>query len=304
VTADPSARSTGRSTVRSTVALTGDSTADAGPAGAPTAVPAPVGGLPPVEQPRRAFVAQVMGLPVSVHVRGPAARGADVEAAVESLFAALRHDDALFSTWKPDSEVSRVRRGELLLADADARVRQVAALCEEARRRTDGSFDAWLPDADGVRVFDPTGLVKGWAVEQATRVLIECLRRLGPHDVLVSAGGDVLAHCERTDTPDWRVAIEDPRDRSRTLLTVPLRRGAVATSGTAARGEHIVDPATGGAPSGLLSATVIGPELTWADVYATAAFVRGADALTWLSGLAQHAAVVVTTDGAVRTTSA
>jgi thiamine biosynthesis lipoprotein len=108
--------------------------------------------------------------------------------------------------------VSRIRRGELPLADADLRVREVAALCEEAARRTDGSFDAWLPDADGVRRFDPTGLV--------------------------SAGGDVLVHCQRTDTPDWRIAIEDPRDRTRTLLTVPLRRGAVATSGTAARGEH------------------------------------------------------------------
>ena len=270
----------------------------------PTAVPAPVGALPPLEQPRRAFVAQVMGLPVSVHVRGPAARGADVEAAVEALFDALRADDALFSTWKADSEVSRIRRGQLLLTDADARVRHVAALCEEATRRTGGSFDAWLPDADGVRVFDPTGLVKGWAVERATGALVERLAELGPHDVLVSAGGDVLVHCERTDTPDWRIAIEDPRDRSRTLLTVPLRRGAVATSGTAARGNHIVDPATGAPPAGLLSATVIGPELTWADVYATAAFVRGSGALAWLSGLAQHAGVVVTAEGAVRTTSA
>jgi thiamine biosynthesis lipoprotein len=258
----------------------------------------------PPDQPRRAFVAQIMGLPVSVHVRGPAARGAEVESAVEAAFEALRTDDALFSTWTPDSEVSRIRRGELSLDEADPRVRQAAALCEEASRRTGGAFDAWLPRADGVRAFDPTGLVKGWAVEEATRALVERLAGLGPHDVLVSAGGDVVVNCERTDTPDWRIAVEDPRDRTRTLLTVPLRRGAVATSGTAARGEHIVDPATGSAASGLLSATVIGPELTWADVYATAAFVRGADAVAWLSGLAGHAGVVVTTDGAVRTTSA
>jgi thiamine biosynthesis lipoprotein len=263
-----------------------------------------VGALPSIEQPRRAFVVQVMGLPVSVHVRGPAARGPEVEAAVEGLFEALRADDALFSTWKTDSQVSRIRRGELLLADADPRVRHVAELCEEASRRTGGSFDAWLPGADGVRAFDPTGLVKGWAVEEATGALVQRLARLGPHDVLVSAGGDVVVHCERTDTPDWRIALEDPRDRSRTLLTVPLRRGAVATSGTAARGEHIVDPATGAPPSGLLSATVVGPELTWADVYATAAFVRGADALAWLAGLPGHAGVLVGRDGVVWTTPA
>jgi thiamine biosynthesis lipoprotein len=267
----------------------------------PTAIPAPVGVS---EQPRRAFVAQVMGLPVSVHVRGPGARGADVAAAVEALFDALRADDALFSTWKPDSEVSRIRRGELRLEDPHPRVREVAALCEEASRRTGGCFDAWLPGEGGVRVFDPTGLVKGWAVEQASRALVAQLAGLDAHDVLVAAGGDVIVHCARTDTPDWQVAVEDPRDRSRTLLTVPLRRGAVATSGTAARGEHIVDPATGAAPSGLLSATVVGPELTWADVFATAAFVRGDGALAWLAALPGHAAVVVTTDGAVRTTPA
>jgi thiamine biosynthesis lipoprotein len=267
----------------------------------PTAVPGSLGGVPPLEQPRRAFVAHVMGLPVSVHVRGPSAHRADVATAVEALFDALRADDALFSPWKADSEVSRIRRGELALEDADPRVREVAALCEEASRRTGGAFDAWLPGADGVRVFDPTGLVKGWAVEQATQALVARLAELGTHDVMVAAGGDVVVHCTRTDTPDWQVAVEDPRDRCRTLLTIPLRRGAVATSGTAARGEHIVDPATGAPPAGLLSATVVGPELTWADVDATAAFVRGADAPGWLAGLPGHAAVVVTTDGAVRT---
>jgi thiamine biosynthesis lipoprotein len=283
--------------------VSADPTAVPAPADLAPAVPAPAPATPAPEQPRRAFVAQVMGLPVSVHVRGPAAQSPDAEGAVEALFHALRADDALFSTWRPESEVSRIRRSELLLEDADPRVRHVAALCEEAGRRTGGSFDAWLPDAAGVRVFDPTGLVKGWAVEAATGVLVERLAGLGAHDVLVSAGGDVLVHCERKDTPDWRIAIEDPRDRARTLLTVPLRRGAVATSGTAARGEHIVDPATGAPPAGLLSATVVGPELTWADVYATAAFVRGTAAIAWLSGLAGHAAIVVSTDGTVQTTS-
>jgi thiamine biosynthesis lipoprotein len=85
------------------------------------------------------------------------------------------------------------------------------------------------------------------------------------------------------------------------LLTVPLRCGAVATSGTAARGEHIIDPATGRPPAGLLSATVIGASLTWADVYATAAFVRGPDAAAWVRTLADHAAVLVDADGCILT---
>ena len=255
--------------------------------------------------PRRAFVEQIMGLPISVHVRGPLARGPQVAREVAELFTTLRVDDERFSTWQPGSQVSRIRRGELRLADADPRVRQAAALCEEAGHRTGGAFSAWLPGPDGEPVFDPTGLVKGWVVEQAFDALVGRLAGLGAgaHDALVSAGGDVAVSCARTDTPDWTIGIEDPRDRSRVLLAVPLRRGAVATSGTAARGAHIRNPATGRAAAGLLSATVIGPSLTWADVYATAAFVLGRDAATWLTTVADHAAVLVDLDGVIKTVS-
>ncbi|HEX2809516.1 MAG TPA: FAD:protein FMN transferase [Kineosporiaceae bacterium] len=267
----------------------------------PTTLPVLEGMVPMVEHPRRAFVEQIMGLPMSVHIRGPRARDREVARAVEAAFASLRADDAMFSSWKPRSPVSRIRRGELRLRDAGARVRRVAALCEEAADRTGGSFSAWLPGPDGAPAFDPTGLVKGWAVEQAFTELGEQLAALGPHDALLSAGGDVVVACTRTDTPDWTVGFEDPRDRSRVLLTIPLRRGAVATSGAAARGDHIVDPATGAPPRGLLSATVIGPGLAWADVYATAAFVRARNAAPWVATLPEHAAVLVDLDGTVRT---
>ena len=249
--------------------------------------------------PRRAFVAQIMGLPISVHVRGPEAASAAVLGWVEDLYDALRADEAMFSTWQPDSPVSRIKDGRDRLGDAYPRIKQVAALCEIAGQRTGGSFSAWLPGPDGHLHFDPTGLVKGWAVEQAFSRLVGHLAGLGPHDALVNAGGDIAVHCSRTDTPDWTIAIEDPRDRSRVLRTLNLRTGAVATSGIAARGHHITDPATGAASDGLASATIIGPELTWADVYATAAFVKGPGALAWIATLDDHAGVLVATDGAV-----
>ena len=257
--------------------------------------------------PRRAFVAHVMGLPVSVHGRGPPARASTVATLVEDAFTQLRADDETFSTYRESSAVSRIRRGELTIHDAGQRVRRVAVLCDVAEQRTGGTFCAWLPDPSGKVAFDPTGLVKGWAVEQAFDELTGRLVSLGAqqdaHDVLISAGGDVLVGCERTDTPDWVVGVEDPRDRTRVVLNVTLRRGAVATSGTAARGTHILDPATGRPVAGLLSATVIGPSLTWADVYATAAFVRGEGALDWVATLPGHAAAVVTLAGDVRTRS-
>ena len=254
---------------------------------------APVG----VDLPRRSFVAQVMGIPMSIHLRGPQAHGTAAADEVARAFDDLRADDEMFSTWKPDSPVSRIRDGRDTLAGAHPRVRHVAALCELAGHRTGGAFSAWLPGADGRLRFDPTGLVKGWAVEQAFTGLVQRLRRLGAHDALACAGGDVAVQCSRTDTPDWLVAVEDPQDRTSVLRTLHLRSGAVATSGSAARGDHILDPGTGRPASGLLSATVVGPELTWADVYATAAFVRGPRAVGWLSTLPDHAGLLVAADG-------
>ncbi len=248
--------------------------------------------------PQAAFVQQVMGLPISFHVRGPRAREQGVTDAVAAAVARLRADDSEFSTYRADSAVTRIQHGLLTIDDASPRLRRVAALCEEASERTDGAFSAWIP-RDGRRVFDPTGLVKGWAVEESFELLLADLRALGAHDLLVVAGGDVALACARTDTPDWVVGVEDPRDRARLLLQLPMRRGAVATSGTAARGLHVFDPRTGSPADALLSATVVGPGLIWADVDATALLACGGDA-PWFAPHPQHAALLVAPDGSTR----
>lgn len=250
---------------------------------------------------RLVHVEQVMGMPVSIHVRGPAARSdPDVGDAVRRAVAELHSVDALFSTYRADSAVSRIRRGELDLARAPAEVREVARLCEAARDRTEGWFSGWLPDGpQGPRLFDPTGLVKGWAVGRVCRRLSG---ELPAHDVLVDAGGDVALACRRTDTTPWSVGIEDPRDRRRLLVTLELRSGGVATSGAAARGAHVLDPRTGEpGGTGLLAVTVVGPDLLWADVDATAAFARGAGCETWLAALPDTTALVVPVSGEPRT---
>ena len=247
---------------------------------------------------RRTWVQIVMGLPVSVTVRGPEAREGRIDQLVQALYADLRHVDGMFSTYRADSEVSLLRAGALPYALVSPQVREVLDLCEQARRLTGGHFDAELQQPDGRRLLDPSGLVKGWAVERAARAL----DRLDGVDWLVNAGGDVLGRA--THGPAWQVAVEDPRDRTRVLAVLPLRAGAVATSGTAARGPHITDPRTGRpAAQQVLSATVVGPSLTWADVLATAAYVEGPAALDRVSALPGYDALLALPDGQLRGTA-
>jgi thiamine biosynthesis lipoprotein len=220
---------------------------------------------------RRAWVQQIMGMPISIHLRGADVDSPVVAAGVGQAFDLLRETDRLFSTYRQDSEVSRIRAGELDPALADPLVREVIALCREAGELTAGSFTDQIPGDDGVRRFDPAGLVKGWGADRAASRLA-ALPGVG---YCLNAGGDVVvgAATEAGAGAPWRVGIEDPRDPSRIAEVVELRYGAVATSGTAARGAHLYDPATGTFPARAGSVTVVGPSLMWADVWATALFV-------------------------------
>jgi len=243
---------------------------------------------------RRAWVEQIMGMPISVHVRGAGARDAATARAVESVFADLRAADAMFSTYREDSQIRRLQRGEIALDDCSTAVREVWLLCGTALERTDGAFDAWAAVPGSPGTFDPTGLVKTWAVTHAAGHL-RALTGLG---FALGAGGDILVQTGPDQTP-WQIGIEDPRDISRVLATVPVADGGVATSGVAARGQHILDPRTGEPATELLSATVIGPSLLWADVFATAAVARGASAVDWVKGLHGTSGLLMLTDGTV-----
>ncbi|MCI4061811.1 FAD:protein FMN transferase [Micromonospora sp. R77] len=200
---------------------------------------------PTGELDRRAWVVQVMGLPVSVHLRGPEVRTDAVAERVERVFAELREVDAVFSTYRAESVLGRLGGAPPgPAATADPLVREVVTLCETARARTAGWFDARrLPLPLGGTGFDPSGLVKGWAVERAARHLAD----LPEHDLCLNAGGDVLLRTV-PGRPAWRIGVEDPAGPERLLDVVELARGAVATSGTARRGAHITDPRPVGRP--------------------------------------------------------
>jgi thiamine biosynthesis lipoprotein len=249
--------------------------------------------------PRRAWTEQIMGLPISVHLRGPDPDSVPVRRQVAATFAHLRHVDAVLSPYRDDSDLSRWERGELALADADPALHRVIGLCDDARARTDGWFDPRrLPDPrTAAPRYDPSGLVKGWAVREAAGHLAE----LPGYGWCLNAGGDVLVHTP-AGHPPWRVGIEDPDDTGRILRVLTRHRGAVATSGSAHRGAHIVDPHSRRPATAVRAVTVAGPDLMWADVYATAAAARGPRALEWLDGLGGYEALLVSGSGLAQVT--
>ncbi|KRV47925.1 thiamine biosynthesis protein [Wenjunlia vitaminophila] len=205
--------------------------------------------------------------------------------------ALLHRVDRAFSPFRPDSAVSRLARGELHRTDAPPEVRLVLGWCEEAEQRTGGCFSA-----RAAGVLDPCGLVKGWATQRAHALL----RAAGAPRSSVNGGGDVcLGAPPRPGTP-WRTGVADPRRPGRLLAVVAGHDHAVATSGGAERGAHIIDPRTGRPAAALLAATVTGPDLTWADAYATAAVVMGPEAHAWIGTLPDYALLTVDGDGRVR----
>ena len=217
----------------------------------------------------------VMGMPVTVL----ADRGE------ERVFAWLRWVDATFSTYREDSEICRIDRGELRVADAHPDVREVLARCESLRVETGGYFDARA----GGRL-DPSGLVKGWAVDRAAALL--------RGRFMIDAGGDVLLR-----GGPWRVGIRHPLRGDALCAALELSDAAVATSGAYERGDHVLDPVGGGPARGALSVTVVSRSLATADAYATAAYAMGARGPAWTAGLRQCEAMTVLADGQVLATA-
>ena len=233
-----------------------------------------------------------------------------VRAALAAACRTLHHCDALFSTWDPDSPVSRFRRGEAALGQMPPEFTEVLRECQAAKEASAGWFDPWAMPGG----FDPTGLVKGWATERA----LEELRGAGLPGALINGGGDVAVFGSPADGLRWRVGIrhpwradalacvievgQGPVTEERGLESVggsPPRAGsaAVATSGPYERGAHLIDPATGQPASRAASATVTGPSLALADALATGVAVGGDEALAVVAGLDGYAAYLIRPDG-------
>ena len=214
----------------------------------------------------------LMGMPITVEVVDPNV----TEAAIENVFAFFRYVDDTFSTYKEQSEISKINRGELGEEAYSDDMKTILALSEQTNQETRGYFDI---RHNGI--VDPSGIVKGWAIFQAAQMLQDA----GWRNFYIDAGGDIQVAGTKGGHP-WRIGIRNPFNRSENVKVLTITDKGIATSGTAIRGQHIYDPHRPHTPlEDIISLTVIGPNVYEADRFATAAFAMGKRGISFIEQL-------------------
>ena len=230
-----------------------------------------------------------MGTVVSFDVPATAREDGSLEAAIRWL----HWVDRVFSPYRPDSDVSLLADAEVTIEACAPEMAEVIEACAFVRELSGGYFTA----APAGR-FDPSGYVKGWAVERAATILSQA----GSANHLVNGGGDVQCVGGRPGPVPgpWRVGVADPFRPGNLALVVQGMDCGVATSGTAERGAHIENPKAGRPAAGLASLTVVGPSLALADACATAGFAMGPDlAREWTASLDGYEAYAIPESGMI-----
>jgi thiamine biosynthesis lipoprotein len=209
----------------------------------------------------------MMGMPVTVEIVDPVAVQKEIDDAVRAVFDYFKYIDEKFSTYKTTSEITAINQKLLAPSEWSRDMKIIFTLAYETKRLTHGYFDIRMPNGK----YDPSGIVKGWAIRNAAKIAEE----RGFKNFFVDAGGDIQTSGKNADGKKWAVGIKNPWDEKENVKVVYVSGEGVATSGTYIRGEHIYNPKDGKPANEIVSLTVVGPDIYEADRFATAAFAMG-----------------------------
>ncbi|MFZ1075091.1 MAG: FAD:protein FMN transferase [Minisyncoccia bacterium] len=215
----------------------------------------------------------IMGMPIEIEIVAD-----EASAQLQAAYDYLAKVDARFSTYKEDSEISQLNRGEIDRHSVSAEMEEVLALAEKTKIETKGYFDIRHPDGH----LDPSGIVKGWAILNTAALI----RKAGYENYFVNAGGDIAMNGKNFDGKDWSVGIRNPFNIEQIIKIVYPRGKGIATSGSYVRGDHIYNPYAPEQKIGeIVSLTVIGPDVLEADRFATGAFAMGKEGIAFIENL-------------------
>ncbi len=231
-----------------------------------------------------------MDMPISVEIIDSKSREEDFE----KVFNYFKYIDDKFSTFKKESEISKINQGKLEKDRYSEDMKTVLLLCEETKKETNGYFNI---EKNGL--LDPSGLVKGLSIFRATKML----KDLGFKNFYIEAGGDIQAEGKNSEGKKWTIGIRNPFNRDEVVKVIAVSGKGVATSGTYFRGQHIYNPITGQKVTDIVSLTVIGPDVYEADRFATAAFAMGKKGIEFIEKLVGFEGYMIDNKGMATFTS-
>ncbi len=231
-----------------------------------------------------------MGMPIIVEVVEPHLSDQELTLIFKKVFDYFVWVDEKFSTYKSTSEISAINAGVVKPEAYSDEMKEIFLLSEKTKQETEGYFNIVTPDGK----YDPSGIVKGWAIYNAGCIL----KKEGIHNFYIDAGGDIEVLGNNEDGKPWRIGIANPfisnagysvEAKTPVIKVLAMTSGGVATSGTSIRGQHIYDPhITSQGDMGIydiVSLTVIGPNVYEADRFATAAFAMGKKGIHFIESL-------------------
>lgn len=213
---------------------------------------------------------EIMGMPVTIEILD-----SNNQELLENIFDYFMYVDEKFSTYKPDSEISQINRGELHESRYSDDMKRVFSLAEQTKKDTGGFFDIRKPDGK----IDPSGIVKGWAINEAAKIL----RRNESSNFFIDAGGDIQVNRPSSVQDSWKIGIQNPFNNQEIVKVLNLRNEGLATSGTYNKGRHIYNPKNlNDQLDEVVSLSVVGPDIYEADRFATAAFAMGKEGINFI----------------------
>jgi thiamine biosynthesis lipoprotein len=231
----------------------------------------------------------IMGMPIALKAVGDQT----MHGIFDETFHFFERINQKYSPFIATSDVSRINANELAEPDYDQELQEIIDYAEKTKNETNNYFDVWHKG-----VFDPSGIVKGWAIQKASELMAEKI-----DNFYIDAGGDIQAKGVNTEHQPWRIGIRNPFDRSQNVAIVSLEDHAIATSGTAIRGQHIYNPMSDHPIADIVSLSVIAPAIIDADRMATAAFAMGKQGINFIEKLPGYEAYVIDSNKRATATS-
>lgn len=234
-----------------------------------------------------------MGMPIIVEIVDKTT----FQKGIDKVFDYFEYVDKRFSTYKSDSEITKINEGGVDITEYSEDMRLVFDLSEETKRLTKGYFNIQTPSGK----YDPSGLVKGWAIYNASKILLG----LDLVNFYINAGGDIQTNGLNNQNQPWRIGIRDPFKKEEvTIKVISVSGQGVATSGSYIRGAHIYNPHEADEVlKEVVSLTVIGPNIYEADRFATAAFAMGKEGINFIENLNSFEGYMIDKNGMATMTS-